>query len=327
MGLYLVDASRNKVHLATKDQSYFHSVSRTKSGRPRLIPRYLLCRHSAIFTDIIGIIMLLEKPWSCNDIYKLEYGFYALSQIAASFIFWQRINALWGNKKSVYWVFGVFWVILAGVWISIPPFFSLQQLPLEALPNPHGGWCYQADAPAWTAVAWGVTCAFDLAVFIATLIRLQQLGHWNSFSNTSRVFFRDGIGYFGLSLFVNLLALFFILLAQNGTIKVMIQPFSILFTVTIPPRIVLDLKESNDKQQPGTKQYSNPFSGHLSNFDNRDTRKTYMPTNPRTASRLDDTTSLNFGSGFPSPSLFEMGNRRAPEDGIRVEQRVYYHAN
>lgn len=102
----------------------------------------------------------------------------------------------------------------------------------------HGKWTHSTVlAPVLTA-----SSAFDLAIFIATLIQLLKMHELQNASQTTRIFFRDGFVYFLLSLIVNVLTLSFLVGIQNAYIRIFMQPIAIFFNFAVPPRIVLDLK-------------------------------------------------------------------------------------
>ncbi|KAH9941759.1 uncharacterized protein BXZ73DRAFT_98149 [Epithele typhae] len=200
---------------------------------------YFLNRYCLLFT-MIGILIALDTTVeiNCQSLYTFNQIMGQAASGLASINLSIRTIALWSHDKRI---IVPLVIIILGHWSLI-----LQGVLLTAIWVPGQGCVVSGTNNTILAATFIYSMAFDLVVLLLSMYKLV-LGVRGGRSQLMSLLFKDGLVYFFIAFFSNLLAVVFILLNLNAIMSVIFNVPAAIFSTIVACRAVRRLTNFANK--------------------------------------------------------------------------------
>lgn len=191
---------------------------------------YFLNRYCLLFT-MIGILIALDtvKEVNCQSLYTFNQIMGQAASGLASINLSIRTMALWSHDKRI--VIPIV-VIILGHWSLI-----LQGVLLTAVWVPGQGCLVTGTNNTILAATFIYSMCFDLVILLLSTYKCV-LGVKGGRSQLMSLLFKDGLVYFFIAFFSNLLAVVFIMLNLNAVMSVILNVPAAIFSTIVACRAV-----------------------------------------------------------------------------------------
>ncbi|KAI0754416.1 hypothetical protein C8Q80DRAFT_1094109 [Daedaleopsis nitida] len=200
---------------------------------------YFLNRYCLLFT-MVGIMIALNVTTeiNCQALYTFNQIFGQAASGFASINLSIRTMALWSHDKRVV---APIIVIILGHWSLI-----LQGVLVKASWDPMAGCVVSGTSNTILAATFIYSMCFDLFILLLSSYKLV-IGVQGGRSQLMTLLFKDGLVYFFIAFFSNLLAVVFILLNLNAIMSVIFNVPAAIFSTIVACRAVRRLTNFSQK--------------------------------------------------------------------------------
>ncbi|KAJ6596051.1 hypothetical protein B0H10DRAFT_2089378 [Mycena sp. CBHHK59/15] len=123
------------------------------------------------FGYVLGFTLFGTYPIGrCSTLYLVSNSFYPVAVTSTSLLFYFRVRAIYGGKRTVTAVFGILWLAVLGTGITIP--FGGLATTIEPTP-----YCIVTEVASFVGASTIVITVHDTAVFLAVSYRLVSNTH------------------------------------------------------------------------------------------------------------------------------------------------------
>ncbi|KAI0760306.1 hypothetical protein C8Q74DRAFT_1208208 [Fomes fomentarius] len=200
---------------------------------------YFLNRYCLLFT-MIGILIALNVTTEidCQALYTFNQILGQSASGLASINLSIRTIALWSHDKRIV---APIIVVILGHWSLI-----LQGVLVKAVWDPTAGCLVTTTNNTILAATFIYSMCFDLVILLLSMYKLV-IGVKGGRSQLMTLLFKDGLVYFFIAFFSNLLAVVFILLNLNAIMSVIFNVPAAIFSTIVACRAVRRLTNFSQK--------------------------------------------------------------------------------
>lgn len=133
----------------------------------------LIVRYGLLTEVGLSTTTYFGRPTTCSAVYRTMWALFCITWGACSLIFLTRVYIIYNKSTRVLAGFGLLWVAVMALWITIVTQYKASTDP--SIPSPYAN-CLPAQDKRWRAAGWGASMFFDAIVLLATLVKLRKLG-------------------------------------------------------------------------------------------------------------------------------------------------------